>query len=88
MPGAGHIVHMPAHIYMRVGRFADVVTSNERPVKADEDYIAQCKAQGLYPLGYYPHNIHFIWMGASAAGRSHWPSSPRARSRRSFPRMR
>src|SRR6185312_4306056 len=39
-------------------------------VKADEDYIAQCRAQGLYPLGYYPHNVHFIWMGASAAGRS------------------
>ena len=71
MPGAGHIVHMPAHIYMRLGRFADVVSSNEKAVKADEDYIAQCKAQGLYPLGYYPHNIHFIWMGASAAGRSH-----------------
>ena len=55
---------------MRLGRFADVVSSNEQAVKADEDYIAQCKAQGLYPLGYYPHNIHFIWMGASAAGRS------------------
>jgi tetratricopeptide (TPR) repeat protein len=68
MPGAGHIVHMPAHIYMRVGRHADVVTSNQLAVKADEDYIAQCRAQGLYPLGYYPHNIHFIWMGATASG--------------------
>ena len=71
MPGAGHMVHMPAHIYMRVGRFADVVSSNQEAVKADEDYIAQCKAQGMYPLGYYPHNIHFVWMGASAAGQSH-----------------
>jgi tetratricopeptide (TPR) repeat protein len=70
MPGAGHIVHMPAHIYMRVGRFADVVASNQQAVKADEDYIAQCRVQGLYPLGYYPHNIHFIWMGATAAGQS------------------
>jgi tetratricopeptide (TPR) repeat protein len=70
MPGAGHIVHMPAHIYMRVGRFEDVVASNQAAVKADEDYIAQCRAQGLYPLGYYPHNIHFIWMGATAAGQS------------------
>ncbi len=69
MPGAGHIVHMPAHIYMRVGRHAEVISSNEEAVKADEDYIAQCRAQGLYPLGYYPHNIHFIWMGASAIGR-------------------
>ena len=68
MPGAGHIVHMPAHIYMRVGRHADVVKSNQMAVKADEDYISQCRAQGLYPLGYYPHNIHFIWMGATASG--------------------
>jgi tetratricopeptide (TPR) repeat protein len=70
MPGAGHIVHMPAHIYMRVGRHADVVKSNLLAAKADEDYIAQCKAQGLYPLGYYPHNLHFIWMGATASGQS------------------
>ena len=68
MPGAGHVVHMPAHIYMRVGRHADVVKSNQMAVLADEDYIAQCRAQGLYPLSYYPHNIHFIWMGATAGG--------------------
>jgi tetratricopeptide (TPR) repeat protein len=68
MPGAGHIVHMPAHIYMRVGRHLDVVKSNQLAAQADEDYIAQCRAQGLYPLGYYPHNIHFIWMGATASG--------------------
>ena len=68
MPGAGHIVHMPAHIYMRVGRHADVIAANIQAAKADEDYIAQCRAQGLYPLGYYPHNVHFIWMGASASG--------------------
>jgi tetratricopeptide (TPR) repeat protein len=68
MPGAGHIVHMPAHIYQRVGRHADVISSNVLAAKADEDYIAQCRAQGLYPLGYYPHNLHFIWMGATASG--------------------
>ena len=68
MPGAGHIVHMPAHIYMRVGRHADVVKANLLAAKADEDYIAQCRAQGLYPLAYYPHNLHFIWMGATASG--------------------
>lgn len=68
MPGAGHIVHMPAHIYMRVGRHDDVVKANQLATLADEDYIAQCRAQGLYPLGYYPHNIHFIWMGATASG--------------------
>ncbi len=68
MPGAGHIVHMPAHIFMRVGRHGDVVRSNQLAVKADEDYITQCRAQGIYPLGYYPHNIHFVWMGATASG--------------------
>ncbi|HEY0872023.1 MAG TPA: alpha/beta fold hydrolase [Vicinamibacterales bacterium] len=70
MPGAGHIVHMPAHIYQRVGRFQDVIDANILAAKADEDYIAQCRAQGIYPLGYYPHNLHFIWMGATAAGQS------------------
>jgi tetratricopeptide (TPR) repeat protein len=69
MPGAGHIVHMPAHIYQRVGRHADVIRVNEMAAKADEDYIAQCRAQGLYPIAYYPHNLHFIWMGATASGR-------------------
>jgi tetratricopeptide (TPR) repeat protein len=68
MPGAGHMVHMPAHIYQRVGRHADVIRVNELAAKADEEYIAQCKAQGVYPLGYYPHNLHFIWMGATASG--------------------
>jgi tetratricopeptide (TPR) repeat protein len=68
MPGAGHIVHMPAHIYQRVGRHADVIAANLQAAKADEDYIAQCRAQGIYPLGYYPHNLHFIWMGATASG--------------------
>jgi tetratricopeptide (TPR) repeat protein len=70
MPGAGHIVHMPAHIYQRVGRHADVVKANLLAARADEDYIAQCRAQGLYPLAYYPHNLHFIWMGATASGQA------------------
>jgi tetratricopeptide (TPR) repeat protein len=68
MPGAGHMVHMPAHIYQRIGRHADVIRVNQMAARADEDYIAQCRAQGLYPLAYYPHNLHFIWMGASASG--------------------
>jgi tetratricopeptide (TPR) repeat protein len=70
MPAAGHIVHMPSHIYQRIGRFADSLRSNELAVSADEDYIAQCRAQGLYPMGYYPHNIHFIWFAATADGQS------------------
>ena len=68
MPGAGHIVHMPAHIYQRVGRYEDVIKVNIQAAKADEDYITQCRAQGIYPLAYYPHNLHFIWMGATATG--------------------
>ena len=55
---------------MRVGRHADVVKSNQMAALADEDYITQCKAQGIYPLGYYPHNVHFVWMGATATGQS------------------
>jgi tetratricopeptide (TPR) repeat protein len=70
MPGAGHIIHMPGHIYLRVGRYIDAVKANQKAVAADEDYIAQCRAQGAYPLGYYPHNIHFIWMGATMSGQS------------------
>jgi tetratricopeptide (TPR) repeat protein len=70
MPGAGHVVHMPAHIYLRVGRYQDVVTSNQQAVAADEAYITQCRAQGMYALAYYPHNIHFIWIGATMSGQA------------------
>ncbi len=70
MPGAGHIVHMPSHIYIRVGRYLDAVKVNQIAIQADEDYIAQCFAQGLYPLAYYPHNIHFLWSSASLLGDS------------------
>jgi len=68
VPGAGHLVHMPGHIYQRVGRYQDVVRANDLAIRADEDYIVQCRAQGIYPLGYYPHNIHFKWFGATMAG--------------------
>ncbi len=70
MPAAGHMVHMPAHIYQRVGRYADAARSNELAIAADEDYISQCQAQGLYPMAYYPHNLHFLWFAATADGRS------------------
>jgi tetratricopeptide (TPR) repeat protein len=70
MPAAGHMVHMPAHIYQRVGRYADAIKSNQLAVAADEDYISQCRAQGLYPMAYYPHNIHFLWFAATADGQS------------------
>ena len=70
MPGAGHLVHMPSHIYLRVGRYAEASDANVKAILADEDYIAQCQAQGLYPMGYYPHNIHFLWASSSLEGRS------------------
>jgi tetratricopeptide (TPR) repeat protein len=60
MPGAGHMVHMPSHIYVRVGRYAEATQSNIAAAKADEGYITQCRAQGMYPAHYYPHNVHFI----------------------------
>jgi tetratricopeptide (TPR) repeat protein len=69
-PGAGHLVHMPSHIFRRIGRYADASQSNEDAIAADEDYIVQCRAQGVYPLAYYPHNIHFLWDSATMEGRS------------------
>jgi tetratricopeptide (TPR) repeat protein len=69
MPGAGHLVHMPSHIYMRVGRYTDSYTANRRAVSADENYITQCRSQGIYPLNYYPHNIHFMAWSAMFQGR-------------------
>lgn len=70
-PGAGHLVHMPSHIFRRIGRYSDASKSNQDAIAADEDYITQCRAQGIYPLAYYPHNIHFLWDSASMEGRSH-----------------
>ena len=69
MPEAGHIVHMPSHIYYRVGRYADAARVNELAATVDEAYIAACKAQGFYPAGYYGHNIHFLWTSAEMQGR-------------------
>jgi len=69
-PAAGHLVHMPGHLFQRVGRYNDAVKANQLAVVADEDYISQCRAQGLYPMAYYPHNIHFLWFAATMAGES------------------
>jgi len=69
-PGSGHLVHMPSHIFRRVGRYDDASKSNEDAIASDEDYIVQCRAQGVYPLAYYPHNIHFLWDSATMEGRS------------------
>ena len=60
VPGSGHLVHMPSHIYLRIGRYHDATVANELASKADESYINQCRVQGFYPALYYPHNIHFM----------------------------
>ncbi|MDH3224355.1 MAG: hypothetical protein OEO23_11615, partial [Gemmatimonadota bacterium] len=70
MPGAGHIVHMPGHIYIRVGRYADAVRANEHAVHSDETYIADQNPMGVYPAAYYPHNYHFMAFAATMAGMS------------------
>src|SRR4029079_12570970 len=71
VPGAGHLVHMPAHIYLRMGLYREASLSNELASRADQGYIAQCNAQGFYPATYYPHNVHFLWYTNSMEARSH-----------------
>jgi tetratricopeptide (TPR) repeat protein len=84
-PGAGHLVHMPGHLFQRVGRYEDAVKANQAAIVADEDYITQCRAQGLYPLGYYPHNIHFLWFAASMSGQSKLAIDAADKTARSIP---
>ena len=70
MPGAGHLVHMPGHIYVRVGRYLDAIAANEHAVHADETFIRDQKpALGAYVAGYYPHNYDFLAFAASMIGR-------------------
>jgi tetratricopeptide (TPR) repeat protein len=71
VPGSGHLVHMPAHIYTRVGRYHDAAVANQQAILADNAYLAACRpAPGVYPLGYVPHNHHFLWWAASMEGAS------------------
>jgi tetratricopeptide (TPR) repeat protein len=69
IPGAGHLVHMPSHIYYRVGRYLDALADNKVAVGVDEKYLADTNApMGVYRLGYYPHNVHFVMASAQMAG--------------------
>ncbi|TAK09291.1 MAG: tetratricopeptide repeat protein [Candidatus Manganitrophaceae bacterium] len=70
MPGAGHLVHMPAHTYIRVGMYKEAEEANVHAVHTDERYIEDRKVQGFYALAYYPHNLHFLYAAAAMAGRS------------------
>jgi tetratricopeptide (TPR) repeat protein len=69
IPGAGHLVHMPSHIYYRVGRYLDALHDNKIAVAVDEKYLAATDApMGVYRLGYYPHNVHFVLAAAQMSG--------------------
>ena len=70
MPGAGHLVHMPGHIYLRLGMYADAERVNVHAAHVDESYIADQRPEGFYPLAYYPHNLHFLWVASAFQGRS------------------
>jgi len=68
-PGSGHLVHMPAHTYIRVGRYHDATLTNFAATTADKDFLAVCRgSNGVYPLGYVPHNWHFVTMTTSLTG--------------------
>jgi len=69
LPGAGHLVHMPSHIYYRVGRYLDALADNKTAVAVDERYLAATDApMGVDRLGHYPHNVHFVIASAQMAG--------------------
>jgi hypothetical protein len=70
MPGAGHVVHMPAHVYIRSGATADAIERNVHALHADEPHIAEMPADGVYRLALHPHNAHFLSFAASMIGRS------------------
>ncbi len=70
VPGSGHLSHMPAHIYLRVGRFDEAIAASQRSIEADLRYLAGVDAQGAYRVGYVAHNHHFLYASAAMAGRA------------------
>lgn len=83
VPGSGHLVHMPSHIYIRTGRYHEGVLANQRSVSVDSGYTARCHAAGIYPIAYFPHNIHFLSACATLSGekKTAWSSALNLRSR-------
>jgi tetratricopeptide (TPR) repeat protein len=69
-PGAGHLVHMPAHIYLRLGLYEKAAQHNVHAVSVDHEYLSHRRLSGVYPIGYVPHNIHFLWAALTMEGRS------------------
>jgi tetratricopeptide (TPR) repeat protein len=69
VPGAGHLLHMPAHIYFQTGDYESLAITNERAAQVDEEYIKRTGATGVYPLMFYPHNLQFVAVARAAQGR-------------------
>jgi tetratricopeptide (TPR) repeat protein len=72
VPNAGHLVHMPSHVYIRTGDYHKGTLANIQALKIDSAYVTACNAQGAYPLAYYPHNQHFLAATATLEGNSKW----------------
>ncbi|MEE1877264.1 hypothetical protein [Altererythrobacter litoralis] len=70
-PALGHLVHMPGHIFYRIGRYLDSVDANIKAARADEAYLSVAGDDGLYRYGYYPHNVHFLLASAQMVGDMH-----------------
>jgi hypothetical protein len=69
VPSAGHLVHMPSHIYIRTGSYLEAEKSNAVAAEVDRQYIRETGANGMYPMMYYTHNVHFQSAAAAMAGR-------------------
>ncbi|MGR9108974.1 MAG: tetratricopeptide repeat protein, partial [Gammaproteobacteria bacterium] len=70
VPGSGHLVHMPAHIYLRIGRYRDAALANEAAIAIDHDYLGHAHEESIYTRAYVPHNFHFLWAAAVKSGQS------------------
>ena len=68
VPGSGHLVHMPAHIYIRIGRYRDAAVVNQHAVRVDQHYLSHSHAESIYTAAYVPHNYHFLWAATSKTG--------------------
>jgi len=78
VPGSGHLVHMPAHIYIRIGHYRDAILANQRAVKIDQHYLHHKHSESLYTIAYVPHNHHFLWAAAIKTGQKHLASKAAA----------
>ena len=68
VPGSGHLVHMPGHIYIRLGRYWDAALANQRAVKVDQHYLSHSHTESIYTAAYVPHNYHFLWAATAKTG--------------------